>query len=117
MHVENQQVTFVMSLASSQASNEFDDMSSETISHDLRSVRVSSIDSPTQKYLCKSGRHFSLVLHMAEGYRKVYFTTYEQMAIGVEYLLKRGQNLAKRIDQYQFKANLPYCVLVNKYLV
>ena len=47
------------------------------ISHDLKNSRVSTIDSPNKKLLCRSKRHYGLNLSSDTGLRKLYFLTYE----------------------------------------
>jgi len=47
------------------------------ITDDLKRSRISSIDSPTKKLLCKNRRHFGLSIVTSVGHRKLYFLTYE----------------------------------------
>ena len=60
---------------------------SSVVSYDLKKSRVSSIDSPDEKLLCPSRRHYGLILNSEAGYRKLYFLTYEQMQDGVRRIL------------------------------
>lgn len=47
-----------------------------TITHNLASVHITSVDSPEKKVLCKSRRHFTFLLSDENGHRKLYFMAY-----------------------------------------
>ena len=70
--------------------------------HDLRTHRVSSIDSVNQRLLCKSNRHFCVKIESREGFRKLYFLTYQHMIDAVDFMLFHGQNISRREFQYSF---------------
>ena len=72
-----------------------------TIVHDLSNLHVTSIDSPDKKVLCKSRRHFGMLITSSEGHRKLYFLSYDMMLKGISYLLE-AQNFDSRISQYVF---------------
>ena len=78
----------------------------KVILDDLRRSRVSSIDSPTKKLLCKNRRHFGLSIVTMNGHRKLYFLTYDQMVKAADYLVE-AQKFSKRIDQYKVIEALP----------
>lgn len=86
------------------------------ITDDLKRSRISSIDSPTKKLLCKNRRHFGLSIVTSVGHRKLYFLTYEQMVKSVDYILL-AQKYKKRIDQYKFIEQLPNNEVSDRKLV
>ena len=49
----------------------------KAIVDDLRRSRISSVDSPARKLLCKNRRHFGLSIVTTNGHRKLYFLTYD----------------------------------------
>ena len=56
--------------------------------HALTQARVTSIDSPERRVLCKSKRHYGINLQELGGWnRKLYFLTYQKMLEGVRYIL------------------------------
>ena len=58
------------------------------VSHDLKNMHISSIDTPEKKCLDGSHRLFGAMLNSQSGYRKVYFLTYEDMVNGIDRLVK-----------------------------
>ena len=93
MEASNKQVSFTQGRASTSPER-------GGIVDDLRRSRISSVDSPTKKLLCKNRRHFGLSIVTVNGHRKLYFLTYEQMLKGAEYLLA-AQKFSNRINQYK----------------
>ena len=57
------------------------------IKHDLTTLRIASFDTESQRFLCKSNRHYGLQIVSKSGYRKLYFMTYDKMLAGVDYIL------------------------------
>ena len=90
MEASNKQVSFTQGRASTSPER-------GGIVDDLRRSRISSVDSPTKKLLCKNRRHFGLSIVTVNGHRKLYFLTYEQMLKAAEYLLS-AQKFSNRID-------------------
>ena len=94
MEASNKQVSFTQGRANTSP------VRGAGIVDDLRRSRISSVDSPTKKLLCKNRRHFGLSIVTVNGHRKLYFLTYEQMLKAAEYLLA-AQKFSNRIDQYK----------------
>ena len=88
-----------------------------TISHDLRACSFSSIDTTDGKYLCKKSRHYGLSLSTKQGYRKVYFLSFEHLQIGIDFLVCQGQRFASRSAQYKIVGDYPDPVMDNKMIV
>ena len=63
---------------------------SKMIRHDLKAIRVASIDTKTQRLICQAKRHFCLNITSREGYRKLYFLTHDQMLAAMDLLLCVG---------------------------
>ena len=59
-----------------------------TISQDLASAHIYSIDSTERKVLCKSRRHFGFTLSGEKGHRKLYFMTYDLMMQAISFVLR-----------------------------
>ena len=74
--------------------------------HDLRTHRVSSIDSVNQRLLCKSNRHFCAKIESREGFCKLYFLTYQHLDDAVSFMLLHGQNISRREFQYKLVERL-----------
>jgi len=70
---------------------------SGTIEHDLMTLKVLSIDSKDKKVFCKSRRHYGVSIVGQSGHRKLYFLSFSNLEMGIEYLLK-AQNFKQRID-------------------
>ena len=71
------------------------------IRHDLKAIRIVSIDTETQRLACQAKRHFGLNIMSKEGYRKLYFLTHDQMLAAMDLLLCVGQKFKSRADQYE----------------
>ena len=81
----------------------------KSVVHDLRTHRVSSIDSATQRLLCKSSRHFCAKVESRSGFRKIYFLSYQHMVDAIDFILLHGQSFSKRDFQYNLVESLdPY---------
>ena len=52
-------------------------LSSNTISHDLDDLRVTSIDTETERLICPAKRHFGMKLTTNTGYRKLFFPSHD----------------------------------------
>ena len=90
---------------------------SDAIRHDLRVCSFSSIDTPTGKFICKKSRHYGLTLSTKQGYRKIYFLSYEHLQIGIDFLVCQGQRFTSREDQYKIVGDYPDSIMDNKMIV
>ena len=73
----------------------------KTIRHDLKSVRVSTIDSKNQRLVCQAKRHFGLYVISKHNYRILYFLTHEEMLAAMDLLIRVGQKFEHRADQHE----------------
>ena len=71
------------------------------IRHDFKTVRVSSIDTQTQRLECQAKRHYALNIVSRTSFRKLYFLTYDKMLSAMDLLLRVGQKFQSRADQYE----------------
>ena len=60
------------------------------IRHDLRSLRVTSIDSEKRRLTCPTHRLFGLHLTSNDGYRKLLFPSHEELLTAVDLLTRVG---------------------------
>ena len=81
--------------------------SAKIIRHDLKTIRICSIDTKSQRLVCQAKRHFGLYIMSKEGYRKLYFMTHDQMLAALDLLLSVGQKFKSRADQYEVVETQP----------
>ena len=84
---------------------------------DLRSLRISSIDSESQRFLCKQERHFGLQFVSKFGQRKLYFLSHAQMVGTLNFILLKGQKFKKREDQYKIIDSIPMNLVHERFIV
>ena len=54
---------------------------------------------------------------MKQGYRKIYFLSYEQMQTAIDFLVCKGQRFASRCEQYKIVESYPDPIFDNKLIV
>ena len=75
------------------------DDENRVLMHDLRSWRVTSVDSENKRVLCPQRRFYGLILLSHEqGHRKLYFLTHEQMVNAADFLITHSQRFQTRLD-------------------
>ena len=99
-HIDEELQELILTPSSTDTSPE-SSTSAKAIRHDCKTIRVSSIDTKTQRFVCQAKRHFGLNIMSKIGYRKLYFLTYEQMLSAIEFLIRVGQKFKSRADQYE----------------
>ena len=96
--LDNKQIVFISNEKTQQPEAASSSNVAE-VSHDLTGSRVTSIDTPSQRFVCKSNRHYGVVLNQIGGKlkRKLYFMTYQQMLEGVRFILD-AQGFSHRVE-------------------